>query len=150
MIKVREPPCTTQVDSQPITLVDRVKIQVAGNTHNFNVIFHTIGQNSLLKSSLQSNVSIVNSMGWKGTVFLTIGHIFHSNSRRMVVYLLRAVSGQSLRFFCSHSRCQSSLERHSRHCRNILNSKFQPSPSRRPNAYLVGAQIKFCRDSHIT
>lgn len=50
VIKVREPPCTTQVDSQPITLVDRVKIQVAGNTLHFNVIFHSIGQNSLLKS----------------------------------------------------------------------------------------------------
>lgn len=34
--------------SQLLTLVDRVKIQGAGNILHFNVIFHSIDQNSLL------------------------------------------------------------------------------------------------------
>lgn len=47
----------------------------------------------------------------------------------------------SRQFFSTHSQCQSSLERHSHHSRNIF--KLPSSPPCRPNAYLVGAQIKF-------
>ena len=77
VIKVREPPCTTKVDSQPITPVDRVKIQRRGNTLHFNIIFVLTGQNSLSStSSLQSNASIVFYISCRGCRELWVGSLF--------------------------------------------------------------------------
>lgn len=99
-------------------------------------------------SSLQSNASVVISICWKGTVFLTKGGIFHSPAgdafARSCERAISSVFQQTVFFSGSHSQCQGSLERNSHHCRSTLNSKlFHCSPYRRSNAYLVGPQIKF-------
>ncbi len=90
VIKVREPSCTTQVDSRPIAQVERVQIQEAGNALHFNAIFHSIGQNSLLHSFYFSTYlfTAMQCFNWyfhllKWKCFLTIGGIFHSTSRCM-------------------------------------------------------------------